>query len=38
MILLTEAHLLFMANHARLSFQNARIARGFFAQPGGVGA
>lgn len=36
--LLTKAHLLFMADHAGLTFQHARIARGFFTQPGGIGA
>ena len=36
-ILLTKAHLLFMAYHARLAFQNTSVACGLFAQPGGVG-
>lgn len=38
MILLTKAHLLFMADYAWLSFQDAGITCGFFSQPGGIRA
>ncbi|VFS70980.1 Uncharacterised protein [Kluyvera cryocrescens] len=37
MILLTKAHLLFMAYDARLAFQDAGVAGGFFPQPRGIG-
>ncbi len=33
MILLTKAHLLFMADYAWLSFRDAGITCGFFSQP-----